>query len=118
MDTLSNKILSYQKVITCFLQELADDHEHAAHTELEYQVISDVEHGHFQFTRVGWLDRKFHFLVLIHLDLKPDGKIWVQQNNTEIDLGVELETRGVAVTDIVVGFRPAYMRPGTGYATA
>ena len=50
-----------------------------------------------------------HF-VLLHLDIKPDGKVWVQQNNTEHLLAQELPPYGVPVEDIVVGFRPAYMR--------
>ena len=105
-------------LIIDYLTELGQSYTDNSQTELEYQVLADTSRGHFQLTRVGWLERKFYFLVLLHLDVRADGKVWVQQNNTEIQLGEELEKKGISPMDIVVGFRLAYMRPGTGYASA
>ena len=40
------------------------------------------------------------------------GKVWVQQNNTEIQLGEELEKRGIEPLDIVDRDSDlTYMRP-------
>ncbi|MGB8690593.1 MAG: element excision factor XisI family protein [Microcoleus sp.] len=47
-----------------------------------------------------------------------DGKIWIQQNGTEIDLGQELVNIGVPKSDIVVGFHPPYMRQFTDFAVS
>jgi hypothetical protein len=45
-----------------------------------------------------------------------DGKIWIQWNSTEVDIGQELVELGVPKKDIVVGFQPLYMRQMTEYA--
>ena len=46
------------------------------------------------------------------------GKIWIQQNMTEIRVAQELVNRGIAKTDIVLGFQAPEMREYTDYATA
>jgi XisI protein len=40
-------------------------------------------------------------------DIK-DGKIWIQRNMTEADLGQELVEMGVPKEDIVLGLHPPY----------
>lgn len=45
-----------------------------------------------------------------------NGKIWIQQNMTEIDLGEELVKRGVPKSEIVIGFFSPKMREYTEYA--
>jgi len=39
-----------------------------------------------------------------------------ETHNTEMLAGGELEQRGIEKMDIVVGFRPEYLREATGYA--
>ena len=113
MNSQVQKSKIYQNIITEYLEELAQAFSNYAQTKLDYQVLADCTRGHFQLTKVGWLERKFYFLVMLHLDVKENGKVWVQQNNTEIQLGEELEKRGIEPLDIVIGFRPEYMRRGT-----
>lgn len=45
----------------------------------------------------------------IHLDL-IDGKVWLQNNSTEILVNRELIKRGIAPQDIVLGFRSPNIR--------
>ncbi|BBC24751.1 fdxN element excision controlling factor protein [Pseudanabaena sp. ABRG5-3] len=45
----------------------------------------------------------------MHLDIK-NGKIWIQINNTELDIGQALVEKGVPKEDIVIGFQPVYIR--------
>lgn len=85
--------------------------------EVDMQVIFDTEHNHYQVVRVGWDNKQRVYGCPIHLDIK-DGKIWIQQNGTEIDLGQELVNIGVPKSDIVVGFHPPYMRQFTEFAVS
>ncbi|MEG3906157.1 XisI protein [Microcoleus sp. B4-C5] len=85
--------------------------------EVEVQVVFDTEHNHYQVVRVGWDNKQRVYGCPIHLDIK-DGKIWIQQNGTEIDLGQELVNIGVPKSDIVVGFHPPYMRQFTEFAVS
>jgi hypothetical protein len=47
-----------------------------------------------------------------------NGKIWLQQNTTDIDVGQELIDMDIPKEDIVLGLHPAYKRPYTGYGVA
>ncbi|MBK9488605.1 MAG: XisI protein [Haliscomenobacter sp.] len=100
----------YPQILTNYLRKLADERNTALGNTFEYQVIADVPGGHFQLICMGWSGYKFIYQVLIHFDLKPNGKVWVQQNNTEILLDKDLGELGIAKTNIVPGFRPEGMR--------
>jgi len=85
---------------------------------VDNQIITDDKHGHYQLVSTGWDKRAFSYAVIYHFDLKPDGKVWIQANNTDEDVAEELTQRGVSKEDIVVGFQyPAY-RAFTGYGVA
>lgn len=116
MDSVVSKIEKHGQVLTDYLQAEADRRNNALGNHLEYQVVADTLRNHYQLVRLGWHGQKFIHFVLMHFDIKPDGKIWIQQNNTEILVGAELTDRGVLASDIVVGFRPEYMREASGYA--
>ncbi len=85
---------------------------------VDNQIIVDTKHNHYQFVSTGWNGLIFSYAVLFHFDIKPDGKIWIQANNTDRDVAEELERMGVPKTDIVIGFQPPQYRALTGYAVA
>jgi uncharacterized circularly permuted ATP-grasp superfamily protein len=116
MDSVASTVEKHQQILTQYLQEWADTRNLALGNRLEYQMVADTVRHHYQLVRLGWSGQKFVHFVLLHFDIKPDGKIWIQQNNTEILVGKELTARGVLPTNIVVGFRPEYMREASGYA--
>jgi XisI protein len=85
--------------------------------EIESQTVFDTQQDHYQVMNVGWDgNRRVHGCVL-HLDIK-DGKVWVQQNVTEMPVAQELMALGVTKEDIVLGFQAAYMREYTGFGVA
>ncbi|MEH1928961.1 XisI protein [Nostoc sp.] len=85
--------------------------------DVEAELIIDTSHDHYQLMYVGWngLNRVYHSVM--HFDIK-DGKIWIEQNMTHIDLAQELLEMGVIKEDIVLGLQPPYKRPYTGYGVA
>jgi hypothetical protein len=84
---------------------------------IESQTVFDTQQDHYQVMNVGWDgNRRVHGCVL-HLDIK-DGKVWVQQNMTEMPVAKELMALGVAREDIVLGFQAVYMREYTGFGVA
>ena len=54
--------------------------------------------------------------TIIHVDIR-DGKIWTQRDFTEEGVASELVDLGVPKTDIVLDFKPPYMRQFTGFAS-
>lgn len=101
------------------VQQLLEQHSHfrSQAEEIENELFFDTTRDHYQLMRVGWngLSRIYH--TVLHFDIK-DGKIWLQQNTTDIDVGQELVDMGVPKDDIVLGLHPAYKRPYTGYGVA
>jgi XisI protein len=88
-----------------------------ANGEIESQTVFDLQQDHYQVMNVGWDgDRRVHGCTL-HLDIK-NGKIWVQQNTTELRIAHELAAMGIPKEDIVLGFQAPYVREYTGFGVA
>ena len=84
--------------------------------EIDCYTVFDDKQDHYQVLNVGWDGhRRVHGCVL-HLDIK-DGKIWIEQNTTEMRVAQVLVERGVNKEDIVLGFQAPEMRPYTEYAS-
>ena len=85
--------------------------------DVEKELIFDTIHDHYQLMYVGWNGLKRVYHSMMHFDIK-DGKIWIQQNMTDVDLAQELEEMGVEKGDIVLGLKLPLNRPYTGYGVA
>jgi XisI protein len=119
MDNVKSKIKKYQKIIAQYIQELAYEYNNALGNDMTYQAIIDTQNNHFQLVRIGWHGQRFLYSVLIHLDIHPQtGNIWIQQNNTEILLDVDLGKLGVLKNHFVLGFRPVEVRSFSDLALA
>jgi hypothetical protein len=88
-----------------------------SHGDIETQTVFDLDNHHYQVVSIGWDDKKRIYGCSIHIDIK-NKKIWIQTNNTELDIGQDLVNLGVLKDDIVVGFQPPYLRQYSGYAIA
>ena len=109
------KIAQYRDTIKQILQEYGN--RKFRYQDLQSQVVADDQNGHYYLLRLGWDgDERIHNMVF-HFDI-INGKIWIQQNWTDVDIAQRLETMGISKSDIVLGFQPADVRPLTGYAVA
>ncbi|HEY9849673.1 MAG TPA: XisI protein [Leptolyngbyaceae cyanobacterium] len=111
------RIEQYRKLIRQLLTAHANSEYGNSKLDIESQLVFDTEHDHYQILDVGWDGLKRIYNCFIHLDIK-DGKIWIQRNMTEADIGRELIEMGVPKEDIVLGLHPPYKRPYTGYGVA
>jgi XisI protein len=94
-----DKIKKYQKVITDILEEYAD---YFKEPQLETQVICDYKRNHFQLMKIGWDSGKRYHYCIFHFDIK-DGKVWLQENNTDIRISEDFELKGIPKTDLILG---------------
>jgi len=72
-----------------------------------------------QFAKLGCTrdnTRRVHCCIF-HFDIK-DGKIWLQENNTDIEIDEDLEEMGISKKEIVVGFHHPSMRQYSKYAVS
>lgn len=116
MGTISNKVKRHQQILLHMLEEWAVELRSAKGNILEYLVVADEVRNHFQLIKAGWLERKYVFTVMFHFSINPDAKIWIRLNDTELQIGDELISRGILANDIVVAFHPEYLREHSGYA--
>lgn len=111
MDKLEQYRAAIQKILTDYVSVPI------ANGEIDSQLIFDKERDHYQVMNVGWVgNRRVHGCVL-HLDV-INGKIWVQQNATEVQIGRELVAMGIPKEDIILGFQAPYMRQYTEFGVA
>lgn len=88
-----------------------------ANIDGENQVVVDKENHHYQVVTIGWDGDRFVHDCPMHFDI-INGKIWVQQNMTEWEVGKMLEEKGVPKQDIVAGFLSPELREDSGYAVS
>jgi hypothetical protein len=113
------KIKKYQQLIVRLLEKQVEPYLKAAKGEVQEQVIADAQHNQFQWLTIGWeSEDEFKSYINIHFSIKPNGKIWLMENNTDIRIAEELVKLGVPREDIVLGFQPPSARALSDYATA
>lgn len=112
---MDKKIKKYQQIIENYLEKEAQDRKIP---DIDCQVIADKDNNHYQLVETGWYQKRYIHSVIFHFHIKPNGKIWLLANNTDILVAEELLKLGVPASDIVIGFHPENVRPLTGFAVA
>lgn len=88
-----------------------------AYGDIHTEAVYDRSNDRYLLVNVGWdRGRRVHG-SLVHIDI-IDGKIWIQRDGTEQGIANELVSAGVPRDRIVLGFRPAEVRPYTEFAVA
>jgi len=76
---------------------------------IEVETVFDMEHDRYLLLDVGWQDKKRIHHCIFHFDIK-NGKIWLQENNTDIEVDAALEAMGISKQEIVIGFHHPSIR--------
>jgi hypothetical protein len=97
MDT---KVKNYEKAILTLLEDYSKI-KPANWKSAHHQILADKENHHYQLVRFGWKDGLREHYVIFHFDIIL-GKVWVQQNNTDMDILEELEFLGIPKKSIVL----------------
>jgi hypothetical protein len=106
------KVKKYQKIILQVLEVYANI-KSPFMPEVENLIIADTKNHHYQLVRMGWYkDRHVHYTVF-HFDIL-EGKIWIQENRTDVKIDEELIEAGIAREDIFSGMMHPEMRRLTG----
>ena len=88
-----------------------------AYGDIHTEAVFDRSNDRYLLVNVGWdRGRRVHG-SLVHIDI-IDGKIWIQRDGTEDGIANELVSAGIPRDHIVLGFRPAEVRPFTEFAVA
>jgi XisI protein len=114
-DSIMDRLEHYRKCLQEFLNSYSS--YGPKNLEVETQIITDTVHDHYMLLRTGWDgERRMHHCIF-HFDIKDD-KIWIQENNTDIEVDQELEEMGISKKEIVVGFHHPSMCEYSDYAVS
>ena len=106
-----DKVIEYKKIarrvvesVVALSPEIEDG--------IENQLITDDEHGHYLYFGVGWEGGtdKWFYATFIHIDVKSNGRVWLQHDGTDLRIAERLIENGVLRGDIVIGFQPPHVR--------
>jgi hypothetical protein len=85
--------------------------------EFRTLTVFDREQGQFLLTDEGWDGYERIHSTWAHIEV-CDGKIWIQQDDTQDGLANDLIAAGIPQSQIVLGFKHPMMRPDTEFAIA
>lgn len=77
---------------------------------LKIVPVFDRQSNRYQLLCQGWIpeeDRVFY--PVVHIEI-IDGKVWIQHNQSDIDIGEELSNRGIPKSQMVLGLHPPSIR--------
>jgi len=86
-------------------------------SRIQAEIIFDTERDRYLLIYVGWRASKRMYGLVLHLDI-IDGKIWIQQDGTEIGIANKLVELGVPKENIVLAFDPPNLRQYTDFAVS
>ena len=115
MDSAANRLNQYREIIEQTLTEIAA--YIPQDSQSPHKTVFDRRTDSYALIEVGWADNQRVHQFIIHLEI-INGKVWVQADNTDLNVTRELERTGIPKSDIVLGFQPPAVRRYTEYATA
>ena len=77
--------------------------------DVETEMICDEVRDRYLLLGQGWRGQERVYAVWMHLDIRK-GRIWIQRNQTEVDLEAELLRLGIPQKSIVLGLIPPSYR--------
>ncbi len=110
------RIADYRKLIKQVLEEYSKL-KPANMPDIDNQLIFDERRDRYQLFSVGWTKAERVHACVFHVDI-IDGKIWIQEDNTDRPIAQELIDLGVPRSDIVLGFQEPEIRERSGLAVA
>lgn len=112
-----DKMTKYKETVKQILQENVDISRRQPVPGVEKLLIADDQNGHYIWLRLGWKNGKRQNSIVIQARVK-DGKIWVEEDWTDIGFVDQLLEAGVPKEDIVLAFHAPEMRQYTEFAAA
>jgi XisI protein len=110
------KINEFQRIILEALNEYQSQYRLTSKT-IKNEILADEKNHHYQFLWTGWQGYRPVFSVVFHIDIL-DGKIWIQEDKSEVGFANLLVEKGVSKKDIVLAFYPEEHRQFTDFAVA
>ena len=110
MDTLINYREIAQSIVSDIAQKLSSQ-------DFESILSIDQQRGQYIVLSDGWDGIERNYGPLVHIEVKPNAKVWLRYDGTDLEIGQQLLDRGVLASDLVLAFHSPQMRKYTAFAT-
>ena len=110
-----DKLEHYRQTVIELLEK--DAAVQPANPDLTLELLCDTQRDHYAVIVFGRQQGRFLYSGVIHIDI-IDEKIWIQNNNSELEISKELTEMGVDPQDIIIGFHPPEIREAIAQAQA
>jgi hypothetical protein len=116
-----DKLEQYRNIIKKILTEYYEMTNNQTSKKCEFEVSErlafDETRDQYIWLRFGWDDKRQIQHIIIYLTIK-NGKIWVEEDATDLCVVDDLLSAGIPQNDIVLGFHHPGKRILTEFATA
>ncbi|HEY9803134.1 MAG TPA: XisI protein [Leptolyngbyaceae cyanobacterium] len=117
MDKLDKYRSILKKILTEYYEMANTQVISNREIEVSDRLAFDEERNQYLWFRFGWDNKKLIQHIIIYLCIK-NGKIWVEEDATNLCVVDDLLSAGIPQSDIVLGFHHPSKRGFTEFATA
>ena len=104
-----------QKILKRYYQLATKQADLQNDSEVSDRLALDKNRGQYLWFRFGWDDKQFVQYIIMYLCIK-NGKVWVEQDSTDLCVVDDLLAAGIPANDIVLGFHHPNKRKLTEFA--
>ena len=112
------RIKKYKKLTLSILNEICQDLLENPNKSVKPYIIKDENAGHFLLYLDGWQNNRRIYGCSTHIQVDDFGKVHLNLDNTDLEIGQKLLDGGVAKSDLVLAFIAPKRRADAGYAIA
>lgn len=109
-----DKRIKHQQIVKELMAEIIDYLPKDSYIEI-LPVIDEIN-GQFLLYSDGWDKTWRDYACFFHLEVKPNGRIYLRHDGTDLEIANELLQKGVSKQDIVLAFHAPYKRKLSGFA--
>lgn len=98
-----DRLTQHKAIVRQILEDIA--HMTPSDEKSETQLIMDDERGHYLLFSVGWGHNRREYVPFVHLDVRPDAKVHIQHDGTDLRIADRLVEEGIEKKHIVLAFQ-------------
>ncbi len=111
-----DKLKKYHQIADLIVREIAQ--KLTTDNNSEALLSIDKSHGQYIILSDGWEGTERNYGPLVHIEVKPNARVWLRCDGTDLEVGQELLDKGILAEDLVLAFYSPAMRKYTHYAVA
>jgi len=117
MDTLTQYRHTVQETIKKYYGLTNSQSHNTTETMVSDRLILDEQRDQYLWLRCGWDNKKRVQHIILYFQIQ-NGKIWVEEDNTDLGIVDDLLAADIPKSDIILGFHHPSKRALTEFAIA